>query len=138
MFKNVFKETASTRALAGIINSLEIEIVARRDTICNHGDKSALRMFIIARNAFQRTWNIMVPETDSVSYAIAWDDHLNSAVHINNRKIEELVVSYMNSILDDVSVDLYNLLPHFSINTIHEREAALVQIVNIDKTFSLV
>lgn len=137
MFKNIMRDTAPRRALAAIINTLDIEIITRRDTAKTSQDRAELRMFILAHKSFTNAWNALNPETNPISYAIAWDTHLTANRRFNVKKFENLVRHYVENILSEVAVDIENLLPVSNIENIRAGEQALADIVTIDKKFSI-
>lgn len=136
MFKNVMKETASRRALAAIINTLDVEIISRRDTYTNSRERAELRMFMVAHKGFMQAWNTLNADTDPVSYAVAWDAHLSSMV-FNKHRIESLVHHHVRTILAEVAVDIEALLPVSNIENIRSGEKALAEIVNLDQNVVL-
>lgn len=130
MFRNVLIETASTRAHSAILNALEVEVITRRDTSITPRDRANLRMFVVARTAFLKSWNKLVPHTDSVSFAIAWDQKLAGSIR-KNRIIAE-VDRYMKMILEDVAVDLESLFPIVNFEEISGAEEALSEIMSVN------
>ena len=138
MFGNVLRETAYRRALAAIINILDIEIISRRDTTSTAADRAELRMFILSHKSFMKAWDALNPDCNPVSYAIAWDSYLHSARYVNNARMEQRVQNCVRSILSDVAIDIENLLPVSSIDIIRRGEQALSEIVSIDKQVVLI
>lgn len=138
MFGNVLRETAYRRALAAIINILDIEIISRRDTTSTAADRAELRMFILSHKSFMKAWEALNPDCNPVSYAIAWDSYLHSARYVNNARMEQRVQNCVRSILSDVAIDIENLLPVSSIDIIRRGEQALSEIVTIDKQVVLI
>ena len=138
MFGNVLRETAYRRALAAIINILDIEIISRRDTTSTAADRAELRMFILSHKSFMKAWEALNPDCNPVSYAIAWDSYLHSARYVNNARMEQRVQNCVRSILSDVAIDIENLLPVSSIDIIRRGEQALSEIVAIDKQVVLI
>lgn len=138
MFGNVLRETAYRRALAAIINILDIEIISRRDTTSTAADRAELRMFILSHKSFMKAWEALNPDCNPVSYAIAWDSYLHSARYVNNARMEQRVQNCVRSILSDVAIDIENLLPVSSIDIIRRGEQALSEIVSIDKQVVLI
>lgn len=133
MFGNIMRDTAPRRAMAAIINTLDVEIITRRDTSSTSRDRAELRMFIMAHKSFTNAWNAINPNSDPVSYAVAWDTHLSANRRFNNQKFEAIVQNHVRSILSEVAVDIEALLPISSIENIRAGEKALTKIVNIDK-----
>ena len=138
MFGNGLRETAYRRALAAIINILDIEIISRRDTTSTAADRAELRMFILSHKSFMKAWEALNPDCNPVSYAIAWDSYLHSARYVNNARMEQRVQNCVRSILSDVAIDIENLLPVSSIDIIRRGEQALSEIVSIDKQVVLI
>lgn len=138
MFGNVLRETAYRRALAAIINILDIEIISRRDITSTAADRAELRMFILSHKSFMKAWDALNPDCNPVSYAIAWDSYLHSARYVNNARMEQRVQNCVRSILSDVAIDIENLLPVSSIDIIRRGEQALSEIVAIDKQVVLI
>ena len=138
MFGNVLRETAYRRALAAIINILDIEIISRRDITSTAADRAELRMFILSHKSFMKAWEALNPDCNPVSYAIAWDSYLHSARYVNNARMEQRVQNCVRSILSDVAIDIENLLPVSSIDIIRRGEQALSEIVSIDKQVVLI
>lgn len=138
MFGNVLRETAYRRALAAIINILDIEIISRRDITSTAADRAELRMFILSHKSFMKAWDALNPDCNPVSYAIAWDSYLHSARYVNNARMEQRVQNCVRSILSDVAIDIENLLPVSSIDIIRRGEQALSEIVTIDKQVVLI
>lgn len=138
MFGNVLRETAYRRALAAIINILDIEIISRRDITSTAADRAELRMFILSHKSFMKAWDALNPDCNPVSYAIAWDSYLHSARYVNNARMEQRVQNCVRSILSDVAIDIENLLPVSSIDIIRRGEQALSEIVSIDKQVVLI
>jgi len=136
MFGNVMRDTAARRAMAAIINTLDVEIISRRDTCSTSRDRAELRMFILTYNSFKQAWDTLNPDCDSISYAIAWDEHL-SARRFNKQKIENLVHHHVRTILSEVSGDIKALLPVSTIENIRAGEKALSEIVDIDRNVVL-
>lgn len=130
MFRNVLIETASTRAHSAIINAIEAEVIARRDTSATVRDRANLRMFMIARNAFLKSWNKLVPHIDPFTYAMAWDSKFNKAVR-KGRVIAE-VDKMIRMILSDVAVDIESLMPIENFEDIMGAETALSEIMSIE------
>lgn len=138
MFGNVLRETAYRRALAAIINILDIEIISRRDITSTAADRAELRMFLLSHKSFMKAWEALNPDCNPVSYAIAWDSYLHSARYVNNARMEQRVQNCVRSILSDVAIDIENLLPVSSIDIIRRGEQALSEIVTIDKQVVLI
>lgn len=138
MFGNVLRETAYRRALAAIINILDIEIISRRDITSTAADRAELRMFILSHKSFMKAWDALNPDCNPVSYAIAWDSYLHSARYVNNARMEQRVQNCVRSILSEVAIDIENLLPVSSIDIIRRGEQALSEIVTIDKQVVLI
>lgn len=135
MFKNVLIETASTRAHSAILNALEVEVITRRDTAVTVYDKANLRMFTVARQAFANSWDTLMPHVDSVSYAIAWDNHFEKS--FRKGKVIDQVNSYIAMIFEDVASDLEALFPISSMEEIAGAEKALTEIVGIENESNL-
>lgn len=133
MFGKILRETAYRRALAAIINTLNIEIITRRDTTCTAADRAELRMFLLAHKSFSRAWDALNPDCNSVSYAIAWDSYLRDARYVNNARMESRVQDCVQTIMSEVAIDIERLLPISSIEMIRHGEKALAQITTIDK-----
>lgn len=137
MLKNVLIDTASTRAHSAILNSLKIEVITRRDTAVTVYDRAELRIFTVAHKAFESSWNKLMPHVDSISYAVAWDAHLEGLSKAKQAKSIETANGFIGLILDDVAVDLENLLPISSIEAVSGAESALVSIVGVENQSSL-
>lgn len=133
MFGKILRETSYRRALAAIINTLDIEIIGRRDTTRTAADRAELRMFLLAHNSFMRAWDQLNPECNPVSYAIAWDCYLRDARYVNDARMEQRVQDCVRSIMSEVAVDIESLLPVSSIEMIRHGEKALAHITTIDK-----
>lgn len=138
MFGKILRETAYRRALAAIINTLDIEIISRRDIARTSADRAELRMFILSHKSFMKAWNALNSECNPVSYAIAWDSYLHSARYVNNSRMEQRVQDCVRSILSEVAVDIEMLLPVSSIEIVRRGEKALAEIVTIDKQVVLI
>lgn len=137
MSKKVFVECASTRAHAAILNALEIEVITRRDTVVNVYDRNVLRLFSIARAAFQKSWDVLMPNVDSISFANAWDTHISSVTRRNAKKINELVNNYIRMILEDVTGELQEFMPVMSLDAVAGYEEALTKIVGVKDSRNL-
>lgn len=135
MFRNVLIETASTRAHSAILNALEVEVITRRDTAVTVYDKANLRMFVVARQAFADSWNTLMPNVDSISYAIAWDNHFEKSKR--KRNVMDTVNEYMQMILEDIAKELESLFPIENIEDIAGAEKALSEITGADKSENL-
>lgn len=138
MFGKILRETAYRRALAAIINILDIEIISRRDIARTATDRAELRMFILSHKSFMKAWNKLNPDCNPISYAIAWDSYLNSARYVNNARMEQRVQNCVRCIMSEVSIDIELLLPVSSIEIIRHGENALSEIVSIDKQVTLI
>ena len=135
MFKNVLMETASTRAHSAILNTLEIEVITRRDTAVTVYDKAYLRMYTVARKAFADSWDILMPHVDSISYAVAWDKYYETSRRKKN--VIETVNEYIELIFQDIAADLEAMFPISSMEEISGAERALSEIVGVENRNNL-
>lgn len=131
MFGNVMRETAPRRAMSAIINALDLEIIKRRDTCASSQDRAELRMFILTYTSFKKAWDHLNPDTDPVSYALAWDEHLNSMIFKGG--IEKVVHQNVRGIMTELENDIKPLLPVSTLENIRAGERALSEIVDIDR-----
>lgn len=135
MSEIILKNTASRRALAEVINIISVEIIIRRDTSKTLGRKAALKLLFVSYKAFLSAWKDL-ETTDPVSYSMFWDNQLEKTSNTN--KIISDVQDIMTSIVNDVSADLYELLPVMDLDTFSESSKVLSHIVNIDHSYSLI
>ena len=135
MSEIILKNTASRRALAEVINIISVEIIIRRDTSKTLGRKAALKLLFVSYKAFLSAWKDL-EKTDPVSYSMFWDNQLEKTSNTN--KIISDVQDIMTSIVNDVSADLYELLPVMDLDTFSESSKVLSHIVNIDHSYSLI
>lgn len=135
MSEIILKNTASRRALAEVINIISVEIIIRRDTSKTLGRKASLKLLFVAYKALISAWKDL-ETTDPVSYSMFWDNHLKTIS--NSDKIISNVQDIMTSIVNDVSTDLYELLPVMDLENFSESSKVLSHIVNIDHSYSFV
>lgn len=134
MFRNVLHETAATRAHAAIINILEVERTLLRHEQTNAHSRERYRLFSIAHRAFVASWNKLMPQTDPLGYASAWDAHAGSSRAF--WRLAKEVERCMVQILNDVAEGLH-WFRSVSFSHVQASEEALQDILDSQRSLVL-
>lgn len=102
--RSSFLVTAPTRALAGLIVAVSVEIAARRDTSSQTVEsRAALDVLMRLYDALDYSWNRVNTYCSPEEYAFAWDTHLTAEPLVIRFLMTRRSVTFRKSILSDLN-----------------------------------